>query len=46
MHGVTWNTDRAGTTQPLESLWNAQGYGNNGVHRVGVTLLPRRERPS
>jgi DMSO/TMAO reductase YedYZ molybdopterin-dependent catalytic subunit len=31
-------TDRAGNTQPLEPVWNAQGYGNNVVQRVGITI--------
>lgn len=34
-------TDRAGNTQPLEPVWNAYGYGNNVVHRVGVTVRQR-----
>jgi DMSO/TMAO reductase YedYZ molybdopterin-dependent catalytic subunit len=29
-------TDAEGRTQPLESSWNAQGYGNNVVQRVRV----------
>jgi len=31
-------TDSAGNTQPLHSLWNAHGYGNNVVHRVRVVV--------
>lgn len=31
-------TDAAGETQPLESLWNAHGYGNNVVQRVAVEV--------
>lgn len=31
-------TDEAGNTQPLEPLWNAHGYGNNGVRPVHVTV--------
>ena len=29
-------TDTAGNVQPLEPVWNEQGYGNNAVHRVRV----------
>ena len=32
-------TDRAGNTQPLEPVWNAQGYGNNVVQRVRITII-------
>jgi DMSO/TMAO reductase YedYZ molybdopterin-dependent catalytic subunit len=31
-------TDAAGNTQPLESPWDAVGFGNNAVHRVPVTV--------
>jgi hypothetical protein len=31
-------TDRSGATQPLEPRWNANGYANNVVHRVTVTV--------
>lgn len=31
-------TDGSGATQPLEPVWNAQGYGNNGVQRVAVEV--------
>lgn len=31
-------TDAAGNTQPLEPVWTAQGYGNNAVQRVRVTV--------
>jgi len=31
-------TDAAGHTQPLESSWNAQGYGNNVVQQVRVKV--------
>jgi sulfite oxidase len=31
-------TDAAGNRQPLEPVWNAQGYGNNVVHRVVVRV--------
>ena len=31
-------TDSTGRTQPLEQSWNAQGYGNNVVHRVRVRV--------
>lgn len=31
-------TDVSGATQPLEPVWNAQGYGNNGVQRVAVEV--------
>ncbi len=31
-------TDSAGNIQPLESIWNANGYANNGVQTVTVTV--------
>ena len=31
-------TDADGDVQPLESPWNYQGMGNNGVQSVGVTV--------
>jgi DMSO/TMAO reductase YedYZ molybdopterin-dependent catalytic subunit len=31
-------TDADGEVQPLESPWNYQGMGNNGVQTVGVTV--------
>jgi sulfane dehydrogenase subunit SoxC len=31
-------TDGAGNTQPLEADWNLEGYCNNGVQRVNVTV--------
>lgn len=31
-------TDAAGNTQPLESVWNRNGYGNNVVHRIAVVV--------
>ncbi|HXE57237.1 MAG TPA: sulfite oxidase [Gemmatimonadales bacterium] len=31
-------TDEAGHVQPLAPMWNQQGYGNNSVHRVRVTV--------
>lgn len=31
-------TDDSGNTQPLEPVWNAQGYGNNAVQRVIVQV--------
>jgi DMSO/TMAO reductase YedYZ molybdopterin-dependent catalytic subunit len=31
-------TDEAGHTQPLEPPWDLSGFGNNGVHRVHVTV--------
>ncbi|HUP19428.1 MAG TPA: sulfite oxidase [Gemmatimonadota bacterium] len=30
--------DASGAVQPLAPLWNAQGYGNNGVQRVTVEV--------
>jgi len=33
-------TDEAGHTQPLEPPWDLSGFGNNGVHRVKVTVRP------
>jgi DMSO/TMAO reductase YedYZ molybdopterin-dependent catalytic subunit len=32
-------TDRSGNTQPLEAIWNRNGYGNNVVHRVAVSVV-------
>ena len=29
-------TDSSGNTQPLKSLWNKGGYGNNSVHQINV----------
>ncbi len=31
-------TDAYGNKQPLESLWNKGGYGNNSVHQIEVTI--------
>jgi hypothetical protein len=31
-------TDAAGNTQPTEAEWNLDGYCNNAVQRVGVTV--------
>ena len=31
-------TDAAGNTQPLDPPWDNVGFGNNGVHRVAVTV--------
>jgi hypothetical protein len=31
-------TDAAGNAQPLESVWNAHGYGNNVVQRTRVRV--------
>jgi hypothetical protein len=31
-------TDTDGATQPLESPWNYQGMGNNGVQELEVTV--------
>ena len=31
-------TDANGDTQPLETPWDAGGFGNNAVHRVHVTV--------
>lgn len=31
-------TDAHGNTQPLEQVWTEQGYGNNSVHRVRVSV--------
>jgi DMSO/TMAO reductase YedYZ molybdopterin-dependent catalytic subunit len=33
-------TDADGETQPLDSPWNYQGMGNNGVQTIGVTVRP------
>ncbi len=32
-------TDSAGNAQPLEPVWNRNGYGNNVVHRIVVDAL-------
>ena len=32
-------TDAAGRSQPLESTWNAQGYGNNVAQQIRVEIL-------
>ena len=37
---VSRASDAAGRVQPLEPVWNAQGYGNNVVQRVRVTVRP------
>jgi DMSO/TMAO reductase YedYZ molybdopterin-dependent catalytic subunit len=29
-------TDSSGYTQPLKSLWNKGGYGNNSVHQINI----------
>lgn len=31
--------DSTGDIQPLDSIWNRWGYGNNAVHRVAVTVV-------
>jgi DMSO/TMAO reductase YedYZ molybdopterin-dependent catalytic subunit len=31
-------TDENGDTQPLEERWDRAGFGNNMVHRIGVTV--------
>jgi hypothetical protein len=31
-------TDAAGNTQPLDVVWTEQGYGNNAVQRVRVSI--------
>jgi DMSO/TMAO reductase YedYZ molybdopterin-dependent catalytic subunit len=31
-------TDANGDTQPLEERWDRSGFGNNMVHRIGVTV--------
>jgi DMSO/TMAO reductase YedYZ molybdopterin-dependent catalytic subunit len=37
-------TDAAGHTQPIEAVWNVDGYCNNAVQRVRVTVSLRRPR--
>lgn len=37
--------DTAGNTQPLEPRWNSNGYANNVVHRVQVTVTSRTDTP-
>ncbi|HVJ14227.1 MAG TPA: sulfite oxidase [Polyangiaceae bacterium] len=32
-------TDRAGNVQPERAEWNAQGYGNNAMHRVPIRVV-------
>jgi DMSO/TMAO reductase YedYZ molybdopterin-dependent catalytic subunit len=34
--------DRSGCAQPLAPEWNALGYGNNSVQRVGLSVVTRR----
>jgi DMSO/TMAO reductase YedYZ molybdopterin-dependent catalytic subunit len=31
-------TDAAGNTQPMDQIWNVQGYGNNAVQHVRVRV--------
>jgi DMSO/TMAO reductase YedYZ molybdopterin-dependent catalytic subunit len=31
-------TDSSGNTQPLKSLWNKGGYGNNAVHQIEIIV--------
>jgi DMSO/TMAO reductase YedYZ molybdopterin-dependent catalytic subunit len=31
-------TDERGLRQPLTAAWNAKGYGQNGIHRISVTV--------
>lgn len=33
-------TDASGAVQPLEAIYDHGGFGNNGVHRVAVTVPP------
>jgi DMSO/TMAO reductase YedYZ molybdopterin-dependent catalytic subunit len=33
-------TDEAGNVQPLEPPWDLSGFGNNGVQRIHVTVMP------
>ena len=35
-------TDANGETQPLETRWDAGGFGNNAVHRVQVAVRAKR----
>jgi DMSO/TMAO reductase YedYZ molybdopterin-dependent catalytic subunit len=32
-------TDLAGRTQPQRAEWNRLGYGNNGIHEVGLNIV-------
>jgi hypothetical protein len=34
-------TDERRIRQPLYAAWNGKGYGQNGVHRVEVTVADR-----
>ncbi len=36
-------TDERGLRQPVTAAWNGKGYGQNGIHRIAVTVT---ERPS
>ncbi len=36
-------TDSAGHTQPRDPVWNLQGYGNNLVHRIRVSVGERSQ---
>lgn len=31
-------TDSSGNTQPLKSLWNQGGYGNNSTHKINLLI--------
>ncbi len=35
-------TDERGLQQPLQTEWNAKGYGQNGIHGIQVTVAARR----
>lgn len=37
-HILSRATDAEGRTQPVEPIWNANGYGNNVVHQVNVEV--------
>jgi hypothetical protein len=32
-------TDERGLRQPPFAVWNSKGYGQNGIHRVEVTVI-------
>ena len=35
---ITRAADSSGNVQPLESLWNKGGYGNNVVHQITLSI--------
>jgi DMSO/TMAO reductase YedYZ molybdopterin-dependent catalytic subunit len=37
-------TDERGLRQPHQAAWNAKGYGQNGIHRITVTVAVSAQR--